>query len=147
MELRLAVSQKDILFLYTTRTHPDVDPMLTGRAPSDLSEHLRYISKVQEKSKWIFVSIVDDAAVGYSQIYDVTKNKLEVGFVIHPDYQGRGLGKQIVKITIEKSKDLFPNRSITLYVKEDNIKAIYIYQSFGFKKVASNAGLIYMELE
>jgi RimJ/RimL family protein N-acetyltransferase len=150
VNLKLAKEDSDFKFLYNTRIHPEVSKMLSGEAPKSYEDHLNYLDRVQEKSRWIFIAYFDFSTlnrVGYSQIYNVTEEKLEVGFVIHPDYQGWGLGKKIVIFTLEKVKELFPNRVVYLYVKSDNFKAIHIYKSLGFVGKGSKDNLVYMELE
>lgn len=147
MELRLASEDEDLQFLYQTRKHPDVDKMLSGTAPEDYLQHLNYIKRVQEEIRWIFVAVVDNIPVGYSQIYNVTREQLEVGFVIHPDFQGKGFGKEIVKSTITKALEFFPDRKISLYVKKENIKAISIYHKLDFVDKGFKDDTIYMEMK
>ena len=133
-----------VTFMFHTRRHPDVDSMLTGDPPSDFNSHLQYLTSV--KNKKFYVAIDGDAPVGYSQITE-SEDCLELGFVVHPDFQGKGFGKDLVKETLKKSKELsLNNQSIYLVVKKSNLKAINIYTKFGFKKVSENvAGEIVME--
>lgn len=135
MYLKIDLDDNDLNFLYETRRHPAVDKMLTGSPPDSMEQHLNYISKVQGITRWIFVAYDGVIRVGYSQIYDIRDDQLEVGFVIHPDFQGKGFGKEIVIATINKALELFSNRKIILYVKRDNQRAIHIYRSIGFECV------------
>jgi len=147
MDLRLARDYEDLLFLYTTRRHPLVAIMLSGKAPESIQQHTDYINKVQEKSKWIFIASSDEKNIGYGQIYDVTEEQLEVGFVIHPDFQGKGFGKKLVNSIVSKAKELFPNRKIILYVKKENFKAIHIYEKCGFVSCGDKEDTLFMELK
>lgn len=137
MKLKLATSDEELQFLYNTRKHPDVDVMLSGLPPKDYIQHLNYIKKVQEKTRWIYVAYERSDLVGYSQIYDVRDNQLEVGFAIHPSHQGKGLGKTLVNETISLAKKEFPNKKIILYVLANNPKAIHVYEKMGFSKYDS----------
>jgi len=145
MILKLAKEEKDLFFLYSTRIHPDVSKMLTGNPPESYEKHLDYIKKVQGLSKWIFVACHEHGLIGYSQMYNVTEKDLEVGFVVHPDFQGWGLGKKLVELTLNKAKEIFPKRKIYLYVKDDNYKAIHIYQKLGFVSKGFQDNIAYME--
>lgn len=49
------------------------------------------------------------------------------------DYQGRGIGKQILLWAIER----FPSEKIVLHVSEWNEKAVRLYQETGFEIVES----------
>jgi len=132
LQLKLAHSISDLHFLYKTRQHPDVDKMLSGNPPTSITQHLNYILKVQGISRWIYVADFESKMIGYSQVYDVTEDTVEIGFVIHPDYQGKGFGKALVLKTISKAKVQFPNKKVILYVLRDNPKAIHIYKKLGF---------------
>jgi len=147
ISLKLANYDEDYRFLYDTRTHPDIDKMLSGEPPQNYEQHLGYLDKVLNKTRWIYVALDDNIKIGYSQIYDVTDTHLEVGFAIHPNFQGKGYGKDLVIKTIEKAEEQFPNKKIVLYVKINNPKAIHIYEKFGFKKIKEVDDLFYMERE
>jgi len=145
MDLILAKSEEELNFLFKARTNPEVDRLLEGDPPSNLEDHLNYISKVQSKSRFIYIAYENNIPVGYSQIYDITSKSIEVGFVILPEYQGRGLGKQLVKKTLDICNSKFCKLNIILYVKKENIKARHIYECFGFVEASSlGSGLIGM---
>ncbi len=54
---------------------------------------------------------------------------------IHPSYQRKGLGKQILLYFIDHAKEQKAN-SITLEIKESNYPAKELYKNFGFKEIA-----------
>lgn len=146
MRLELASSPEDILFLYNSRTNPEVSAMLTGQPPATFEQHLSFFEKNQNKSRYIYIAFCGEDRVGYSQIYAITNSQLEVGFVVHPSFQGKGYGKDLVLRTIEKARSLYPNKEIVLYVKSDNSKAVHIYQNMGFREVSNRDNLSYMVL-
>ena len=146
LNLKLAKSTEDLKFLYDTRTDPLIDKMLSGEAPKNFSQHENYIKKNQEKTRWIYIALSDTGdKIGYSQVYDVRDDQLEVGFAIAPNNQGKGFGKKIVQETIKKAKEVFPGKRIILYVKEENKRAIHIYKKYGFVEKDTKKGLTYME--
>lgn len=132
LKLNLAKENSELEFLYNTRKDPRVDEMLSGNPPQSFEKHLEYIYKVQDKTRWIYIAYFEKNMVGYSQVYDVTEKTVEIGFVIHPDFQGKGFGKEIVLETIEKAKENFPDKKVILYVLKSNPKAIHIYKKLGF---------------
>ena len=149
MILKLAKEEDDLRFLYNTRIHSKVAEMLNGNPPQSLEEHLNYINKVQEKDRWIYIAYNNDIRIGYGQIYNLTLSNVEVGFVIHPDFQGKGFGKELVLEIVNKTKKKFGDRTVYLYVKENNLKAIHIYKSLGFNEIMEfkKEDNIYMELK
>lgn len=139
--LEPAVTPEHFQFLYCTRRHSRVAARLVGTPPSSYEEHLRYLDRVLRKSHWVFVArTVTKELVGYSQIYDVQEGRFEVGFAVHPDFQGRGYGRMLVNATIEEGSRLFPGRRIVLVVKRDNQHAIHLYETCGFLPVDSHGG-------
>ena len=64
-------------------------------------------------------------------------------FVIHPDYQGKGLARQLLNKVIEMLKDT-PVKTLQIQcgIDNDDIKNKYI--SLGFTEVFKSGGLIYL---
>lgn len=146
LALNIAKTDEELEFLFKARTHPQVSIMLLGTPPSNLLEHMNYVNKVQGNSRYIMVAKDRGTLVGYSQIYDIKDNQCEIGFVIYPYYQGKGYGTEIVKETIKETRILFPDKKIVLYVKDTNVKGIYLYKKVGFVPISTSIdGIIYME--
>ena len=75
--------------------------------------------------------------VGYINYY-LMYEKLEIAnFNVLEDYQNKGIGTKLITYLIDKYNNL---DNITLEVKNDNDKAIHIYEKMGFKKVAIRKG-------
>ncbi len=76
---------------------------------------------------------IDDKIVGFLNYY-LMYEKLEIAnFNVLEKYQNKGIGSSLIKYLINKYSNI---ENITLEVKEDNNKAIHIYEKMGFKKVA-----------
>jgi len=54
------------------------------------------------------------------------------GLVVAKEFQGQGIAKQAMKIILEKLRDI---KIIDLVTHPENIKAIGLYRSLGFKQV------------
>ena len=52
------------------------------------------------------------------------------GLIIHPDYQGKGIGREAALFRLEKLKGV---KRIDLVTHPENFKIIDLYQSLGFK--------------
>ena len=130
--LKMVKERHEQVFLYNTRTHPLIDKNLLGNAPQNMTQHLNYLNKVLEKTKWIFIAYYHLEKIGYSQIYNVQEDTVEIGFVVHPTHQNKGLGKKLVEETIKETKTRFKEKKIILYVLKSNLKAIHIYKKLGF---------------
>jgi ribosomal protein S18 acetylase RimI-like enzyme len=103
-----------------------------------------YIENFSQKSidagiQFLVESISDNRIVGEIHCYklgpEVFNHVLgELTIAVHPDYQGKGLGKLLFKALLgkvkEERKDIL---RVELIARESNEKAIHFYQSLGFK--------------
>jgi len=57
----------------------------------------------------------------------------DVTFLVHPDHQGKGIGRTIFTIFLDEIANNHPDvGKIELYTGESNARAIALYQSLGF---------------
>jgi len=141
MKLVKEINNEILDFLFKTRTNPEIDKHLSGKPPSNYSEHVKYLQQKWEN----FRLLIDENGnyIGYSQIAPKENNSCELGFVISPDYQGKGFGKKLVELTLEEVKEQY--NIVFLLVKKDNSKAIRMYEKFGFVTKKEIKKELYME--
>ena len=87
----------------------------------------------------------NDKVVGHFilRYFEPTKTILRLGFVIVDNSQrSKGLGKQMLHLAIQKAKDDFDAKKISLGVFDNNPSAYHCYQSIGFKTVESRVSII-----
>ena len=71
------------------------------------------------------------------------KTLIRFGFVIVDDtIRGKGYGKQMLQLAIEKAKNEFGAKMITLGVFDNNLSAFHCYESVGFKVTGTDSYLI-----
>ena len=92
----------------------------------------------------------NDKLLGYINYY-LIYNRIEIAnFNVLDDYQNKGIGTKLLKYLISNNRNI---DNITLEVKKDNEKAIYLYHKYGFIDKAIRKGYyddvdgILMELE
>ena len=69
--------------------------------------------------------------INYYLMYD----RIEIAdFNVLENYQNNSIGTKLIEFLINKYEGTVNN--ITLEVREDNLKAIHIYEKMGFKKVS-----------
>jgi diamine N-acetyltransferase len=88
--------------------------------------------------------------IGMVSIYhiDYDKNEAEFGRLLlaHPDYRGKGLGKEMTRLAIDAAFDDLKLNRLYLEVLINNPTAHNIYLDYGFKNT-EEVGLVYkMEL-
>lgn len=82
--------------------------------------------------------IEDDKIVGYINYY-LMYDKMEIAnFNVLDDYQNKGIGGKLLSYLIDNYKNNVDN--ITLEVKCDNNKAIYLYKKNGFVETTIRKG-------
>ena len=70
---------------------------------------------------------------------DSSKTVIRFGFVIVDDnLRGKGYGKQMLHLAIQKAKNVFGAKKITLGVFDNNPSALHCYESVGFKVIGAD---------
>ncbi len=62
------------------------------------------------------------------------RHSANVGVMVHPRCQGKGIGKMLMKKLIDLADNWIPIKRIELEVIEDNIPAINLYKKLGFEQ-------------
>lgn len=77
--------------------------------------------------------MVDELFVGFieTQEYDQVINVTEIHIL--PDYQGAGIGSDIIRNIISKAED--KNKSTTIGCFKDNVNAVKLYKRLGFEMI------------
>ncbi|MBX2989416.1 MAG: GNAT family N-acetyltransferase [Bdellovibrionaceae bacterium] len=140
MKIRLIEVNPDdrrhVQFLFETRSHPQVVPMLFGAPPDSFEVHYAWLGRVQNVSRTLF--LIENGSsdlCGYCQLTPQEDGGIELGWVIHPNYQGLGYGKDSTRALVGEAQERYPNHEIYLLVKRDNLKAIHVYRAVGFVEV------------
>ena len=149
-EVKLAALDQNNLdqlhLMYTVRTHPDVDKYLCNLPPKSFDEHVQYLAKaVSSEAKRFFIICFQERLCGYCHVTS-RANTLELGWALHPDWWGKGIGKQSVLLLIQflQESGLADGKSLSLIVKKDNTKALSLYKKSGFVILSENENQEYL---
>lgn len=115
-----------------------IDPWLTlGFSSNSLAGYLQR----NDPSLFRFAILIDKEIVGAVSVrYPWLRGPYIEFLGIRVDFQGRGLGKEILTWVEEETK---PHaRNLWIAVSDFNDRAISIYESFGFRKIGSLDGLV-----
>ncbi|MFN4214006.1 N-acetyltransferase family protein [Exiguobacterium sp.] len=66
-------------------------------------------------------------------VYDETRT--DIGLGMRPDHTGRGLGRTFFAIVVKEAKRA--GKPLRLTVAAFNLRAIHLYEQFGFRRIAS----------
>ena len=93
-----------------------------------------------------FTAIDDDGkVVGHIMLRypDSSNTVIRLGFVIVDDnLRGKGYGKQMLQLAIQKAKNVFGAKKITLGVFDNNPSALRCYESVGFQVIGTDSYFI-----
>jgi ribosomal-protein-alanine N-acetyltransferase len=77
---------------------------------------------------------VDEAVIGYGVVSVVIDESHILNLCIHPDWQGRGLGRKLIQMLLKISRRHGAETAF-LEVRESNRAALALYQQMGFTEV------------
>ena len=122
-----------VYFVYQTRRHPDVAKWLFGRPPGSLYSHKDWLARNVPSRRLMYAARGKDIGrlVGYCHAKP-DGDWVELGFAVHPDFQGHGYGGDMVEALLAKVTREFPGKKVFLEVRADNERALRLYEKHGF---------------
>ena len=81
------------------------------------------------------VYLIDSKVVGFINYHDIYDRVEIINFNVLEFFQNKHIGSSLLEnlINLSKEKNM---KNITLEVRSDNEKAIYLYKKYGFKNVS-----------
>jgi len=128
------INLEHVKWLFEVRTHPKVAINFFAPPPASFEEHVKFLNAViPSKKRIFFIVYLGERMAGYCQLI-FRQLSIEVGFAVHPDMHGQGIGSASVLFVIKHIHDHYPERieNITLVVKESNLIAVNLYTKHGF---------------
>lgn len=96
-----------------------------------------FVTGSVEQNAAQYVAVVAGKVVGWCDVFPhwpyALKHVGTLGMGVHADYRGQGLGRMLILETLEHAlqKGIF---RVALTAREDNVRAIRLYESVGFRK-------------
>ena len=81
------------------------------------------------------VYLIDYKVVGFINYHDIYDRVEIINFNVLKQFQNHHLGSKLLEELIKLSKEK-KQKNITLEVRKDNKKAIYLYQKYGFRCIS-----------
>jgi len=130
--------QEHLDFLYSVRNHPDIRKNLINDNEISKKCHNEWYKKYRtdDKNYIRIIKIYQFYNVGYVNYIYLENKRIEIGIKILPEYQNLGIGRIVIDKLIDELITIHNNKKILmLTVFEDNISAVKLYKTFGFKIV------------
>ena len=112
--------QKYWEFIRNLRNHPVIKRGFIQQGDITLEYHQKFMNKYGEK---YYICLVDNVPAGF-----VGQINGDIRVATHPDFQGKGVGKFMIKEVMKKHPGSFAK------VKMENEASTKMFESCGFKK-------------
>lgn len=124
--------------MYIVRSHPEVDKYLRGTAPENFFEHVKYLFHLKPGKKFFLIQS-NLSLCGYCQ-YTISDSQVEIGMALHPHFSNKGIGSQTMALLLSKlqNDEMTKGKTVILFVKKDNLRAIALYEKYDFKREKEN---------
>lgn len=86
-----------------------------------------------------FTYVIDNKPVGFINYYIMYERAELININVLDNYQNQKIASKLIEYMLEDCKERKVT-SITLEVKETNIKAIHLYKKYGFKEISIRKG-------
>ena len=121
--------------IHQIRRQPSVIDRTLALPSERIQDNLRFLESFGPDDHAL-VAEVDGRAVGMAGLH-VKRGKLrhggEIGMMIHDQFQGRGLGRRLLEALLDIADNHLGLIRVELEVLADNVRAIKLYESFGFE--------------
>lgn len=97
--------------------------------------YLRLMEMSKDESKYVRAVVTEDGLVGFLNHTEIQGNQIELGYVIHPDFHGKGYMTQALQLAME---ELFGigYQAITAGAFSTNIASIRVMEKCGMSKLS-----------
>jgi ribosomal-protein-alanine N-acetyltransferase len=139
--LMRSISVQDLEALHQLRLNEEVNVMVGRVTPTDLSQTLQYIDKIEdlvEKKEclyWVLTLKEQNELIGIVCCwnFDVQNEIVEIGYEMLTEFQGRGLMKEALKRIINYSFSDLKARLITAFPSIVNVSSVALLTALNFQ--------------
>jgi len=122
-------NQSDARALFDLRNHPDVRSRSNNTDEISFDTHQAWFNKVlSDQYKQVFIAERSKKFVGMVR-FEKIEDAYLMSWAISPEYQGLGLGKEVVKSAIQ----IMGQKAFVAEIKPDNIASIKIAEYVGMR--------------
>jgi len=137
---QVAVKDAEQLISYVDQVAGETDNLTFGAGAFDMSveDEVKFIESVLGNDNAVMLlAMIGDEIAGQLHYSGGSRDRLkhvgEFGITVKEKYWGQGIGKSLIGALIEWAKGSPYCEKINLKVRDDNLKAICLYRSMGFK--------------
>ncbi|MBU5437277.1 GNAT family N-acetyltransferase [Tissierella sp. MSJ-40] len=137
------ITKEDLEFLYKVESHPLVYKYESSDVPSkedvfkDYQEAIEFMSE-KPKESLACVIYLAESGIPIGEV-DIHLNweeirEWEIGYIMHPDYWGKGYATEAVKLLIDYAFEKLNAHKIVAFCNAKNINSFALMKRIGMKK-------------
>lgn len=127
----IPAGEKDSGSIWKIRYHPKINETAINQESVNFAQHDRWFREkyFKDKDSKCFVLKNNDNTIGYCR-FDLNKTGYVISIALHPDYQGRGLGRQLL---IESMWQFGDEKAFLATIKKNNPTSLRLFLEAGFQ--------------
>ncbi|WP_436933818.1 N-acetyltransferase family protein [Halovenus marina] len=126
-----SLESEDIPSLVTMYEDVEWDHRTMGIPPKTRAAIRDWVESLFEGG-WNLVALIEDKIVGHIGVAPAESDRPQFVVFVHQDYQGRGIGSELVKQLVAHAAD-DEYEALTLSASPHNERAIHLYREMGFE--------------
>lgn len=138
------VDEKDVDEVFFLRSDKEIMkyiPRPLAQTKQDALDRIQMFRDAREKEEgihWTITQKGSDKLIGIISIFKIDKENLrsEIGYILHPDYQGKGIISEALQKIIEFGFEKINLHSLTAIIDPRNIASEKVLQRANFEKEA-----------
>ncbi len=110
--------------------------------PFSVEEEAAYIKSMNQSGNLLLLAKRDDTIVGNVSVSRFPRrmsHRAELGITVLKAEWGKGIGSELMRQAIEHAK-AHGIELLSLEVRSDNVRAIHLYEKYGFQKIGTFPG-------
>jgi putative acetyltransferase len=124
------------------------EPLMQSNAQRCLNRlALAQIAKAENASELHLLALLKEKVVGRTRLRlkGEAMQTGELGIAVHANYQGRKIGSALLEAVIQAADHRLGVKRIELKVFRDNLRAIHLYEKYGFIHMGVDPALAFNE--
>jgi RimJ/RimL family protein N-acetyltransferase len=132
--LRLRAARvEDLQAMHAVLSHPLATRYWSTPPYEHIDQTREWLTSMIEapgRSSFDFIVEHEGRCIGKCGMYEVP----EIGFILHPDYWGRGLAGEALQAVVQRAFETLPIESIHADVDPGNVASLALLKKFGFRE-------------
>lgn len=139
-----AMEMRDLEAFYYLRTAPEMNVYIDRPVLNSVEEVVKLMERIWggvrdgQSVFWAMSLVGDERMIGTMCIWNLDAEKMqgEVGYVLHPDYQGQGLMGEALAAAVDYGWTMMGLQRIEAYTHKDNVASVRLLERYGFERDA-----------